>query len=50
MGSTADYTIIVMLVFIGVGLWSVLDRLGQVQRDVAELKRRSGIEEGEPPA
>jgi hypothetical protein len=48
MGTTADYTILVLLVAIGVGLWTVLDRVGQLQRDVDELKRKSGVID--PPA
>jgi hypothetical protein len=48
MGTPADYTIIVLLVAMGVGLWTVLDRLGQLQRDVDALKRKSGLEE--PPS
>lgn len=40
MGSPADYTIIVLLVAIGVGLWTMFDRLGQVQRDIEALKRK----------
>lgn len=40
MGTPADYTIIVLLVAIGVALWTVLDRLAQLQRDVDALKRR----------
>lgn len=47
MGSPADYTIIVMLVAIGVGLWTLFDRLGVLQRDVDALKRKLGI--GDPP-
>lgn len=40
MGSPADFTIIVLVVAIGVGLWTLLDRLAQVQRDVDAIKRR----------
>ncbi|MGD9979709.1 MAG: hypothetical protein AB7H66_11405 [Hyphomonadaceae bacterium] len=43
MGTTADFTILVLLVGVGVGLWTVLDRLGQLQRDVDALKRRNGV-------
>lgn len=46
MGTPAEYTIIVLLVAIGVGLWTALDRLAQVRRDLDEVKRRLG---GEPP-
>jgi len=42
MGSPADYTIIVLLVVIGVVLWSVLDRLTALQRDVDAIKRDRG--------
>ena len=48
MGTPADYTIIVLLVAVGVALWTVLDRLGQLQRDVEALKRRDGVAD-EPP-
>lgn len=47
MGSPADYTIIVMLVVIGVLIWTVLDRLVALQRDVDALKRQAGV--AEPP-
>ena len=43
MGSPADYTIIVLLVIVGVGLWTLLDRVGQLQRDVDALKRNAGL-------
>lgn len=46
MGTPADYTIIVLLVAVGVGLWTALDRLAQLQRDVDALKRRL---DDEPP-
>jgi hypothetical protein len=42
MGSPADYTIIVMLAVIGAALWTLLDRVGQLQRDVETLKRKLG--------
>ena len=48
MGTPADYTIIVLLVAVGVGLWTVLDRLTQLQRDVDALKRHAGLD-GLPP-
>lgn len=47
MGSPADYTIIVLLVVVGVALWTVLDRLAALQRDVEALKRKLGADE--PP-
>lgn len=43
MGSPADYTIIVMLVVIAVGLWTLLDRVSVLQRDVDALKRKLGV-------
>lgn len=45
MGSPAEYTIIVLVMLVGVGVWTLLDRVGQLQRDVEALKRRD-----EPPA
>ena len=48
MGSPADYTIIVLVVAIGVGLWTLLDRVTQLQRDLDAIKRKIGVIE--PPA
>jgi len=48
MGSPADYTIIVLVVAIGVGLWTLLDRVTQIQRDLDAIKRKMGV--NEPPA
>lgn len=48
MGSPADYTIIVLIVAMGVGLWSMFDRIVQLQRDVEALKRK--LDADEPPA
>lgn len=49
MGSPADYTIIVLLVAVGVGLWSLFDRIAQLQRDIELLKRKLGADEtGQP--
>jgi hypothetical protein len=45
MGSPADYTIIVLVVTIGVGLWTLLDRVTQMQRDVEAIKRKIGVSE-----
>jgi hypothetical protein len=42
MGTPADYTILVLLVAVGVGVWTALDKIGQLQRDVEALKKRSG--------
>lgn len=43
MGSPADYTIIVILVVMGVLVWSMLDRLTTLQRDVDALKAKLGV-------
>ena len=43
MGTAADFTIIVMLVVIGVLLWSIWDRIGKIERDVDALKRKAGV-------
>lgn len=48
MGSPADFTIIVMLVAVGVGLWSLFDRIATLQRDLDAIKRRLGA--NDPPA
>ncbi len=48
MGSPADYTIIVLLVAVGGGLWTLLDRVAQLQRDVEALKRKLGM--ADPPS
>jgi hypothetical protein len=48
MGTPADYTIIVLLVAVGVAVWTVLDRLAQLQRDVDALKRKNGVDD-QPP-
>lgn len=47
MGSPADYTIIVMLAVVGVAVWTLLDRIGQLQRDVDALKKLGA---GDPEA
>lgn len=43
MGTPADYTIIVLVVAMGVGLWTMFDRIVQLQRDVDALKRKVGV-------
>lgn len=48
MGTPADYTIIVLLVAVCVGLWTVYDKVTQVQRDVEALKRRAGVVDPPP--
>ena len=48
MGSPADYTIIVMLAVVGVAVWTLLDRIGQLQRDVDVLKKK--LRAGDPEA
>jgi hypothetical protein len=47
MGTPADYTLIVLVVALGVGVWTLFDRLGQLQRDVDALKRKLGVDD--PP-
>jgi hypothetical protein len=49
MGSPADYTIIVLLVAVGVGVWTLLDRLTQLQRDVDAIKRKLGAKSPADP-
>jgi hypothetical protein len=47
MGTPAEYTIIVLLVAVGGGLWTLFDRVGQLQRDIDALKRKAGVD---PPS
>lgn len=47
MGTPADYTIIVLLVALGVGLWTMFDRVVSMQRDIETLKRKLGV--SDPP-
>ncbi len=49
MGSAADFTIIVMLVAGGVGLWSLFDRIAVLQRDLEAIKRKLGANDAPPP-
>jgi hypothetical protein len=48
MATPPEFTIIVMLVAVGVVLWNLWERIGQIQRDVEALKRRAGAMD--PPA
>jgi len=48
MGTPADFTLIVLAVALGVAVWTLLDRVGQLQRDVEALKRKLGV--SDPPA
>jgi hypothetical protein len=50
MGSAADYTIIVLVVAMGVGLWTLLDRVTQMQRDLDAIKRKVGVSDPPPGA
>lgn len=50
MGSPADYTLIVMVAVLGAAIWTLLDRVGQLQRDVEELRRKAGIVDTPPDA
>jgi len=49
MGSPADYTIIVLVVAVGVGLWGLYDRMAQMQRDLDALKRKVGADDAPTP-
>lgn len=48
MGNAADYTILVLLVVAGAALWTLLERVSLIQRDLDAVKRRLGADE--PPA
>jgi hypothetical protein len=48
LGTPADFTIIVMLVVIGVAVWFMWDRIAQLQRDVDALKRKLGVSDTPP--
>ena len=50
MGTAADYTIIVLLVALGVGLWTMFDRVVQLQRDVEAIKRKLGAMDPPDPS
>lgn len=50
MGSPADYTIIVLVLLVGVGVWTLLDRVAHLQRDVDALKRDRDQGGAGPPA
>jgi hypothetical protein len=47
MVSPAELTILVLMVAGGVGLWTMHDRLAQMQRDLEAIKRTL---EADPPA
>ncbi len=49
MGSPADYTIIVLVVALGVVAWTLLDRIGQMQRDIEAIKKKLGAEGAREP-
>lgn len=42
LGSPADYTIIVLAVLIAVGVWTLLERVAQLQREIEDLRRKLG--------
>lgn len=46
MPTPAELTILVLLVAVGVGLWTLLDRV--TQRDVEALKRKLGVNDASP--
>lgn len=41
MGTPADYTILVLLIAVAVGVWTALDKINQLQREVEALKKKS---------
>ncbi|MFT3728755.1 MAG: hypothetical protein QM759_13105 [Terricaulis sp.] len=43
LGTPADFTILVLLVVIGVAVWFMWDRMAQLQRDVDALKKKLGV-------
>ena len=47
LGTPADFTILVLLVVVGVAVWFVWERMAQLQRDVEALRKKLGV--GEPP-
>lgn len=49
MPTPAELTILVLLVALGVGLWTLFDRLSQAQRDLDAIKRKLGVESEPPP-
>lgn len=48
MGTPADYTLIVLVVALGVALWTMFDRIVQMQRDLEALKRKLGVSDTPP--
>ncbi len=40
MGAPVDYVILVVLVPMGAALWTLLDRVSQLQRDLEALRHR----------
>ncbi|HVK82004.1 MAG TPA: hypothetical protein VM915_15490 [Verrucomicrobiae bacterium] len=50
MPTPAELTILVLLIAVGVGLWTVLDRVGAVQRDVEAIKRKLDGDQAPPPS
>lgn len=40
MGSAADYTIIVLVAALGAGIWTLFDKVTQLQRDVEAIRRK----------
>ncbi len=50
MPTPAELTILVLLVASGVGLWTLLDRVSQAQRDLEAIKRKLGMDDQEPPS
>lgn len=42
IGTPTDFTILVLLLGVGVGVWTLLDRINQLQREIESLKRKLG--------
>jgi len=48
MGTPADYTILVVLLGVAVGVWTLFDRINGLQREVETLKQKLGAVEPPP--
>jgi hypothetical protein len=49
MGTAADFTIIVILVVMGAALWSLLEKVAHLQRELEALRTRLGENAAPPP-
>ena len=48
LGTPADFTILVVVVVIGVVIWFIWDRTAQLQRDMEVLKKKLGVYDPPP--